>query len=281
MAITRTAPYGVLTDDSGSGTDGTPWNNAWLQGMLNLIDARWSLITNSTTGTQNNVSITSGGVEADIFVWTGGADTTITGFQAPSSPAKPWKPLVVINGTTSFNIFLSNQTGSSAGNQLFNIATSAPTPVAPRGFCVYRYAPSSGTWRLCEHEQGSWITPSFSAGTYTSTGTWTVEAVDRATQAYRLVGKTLTVAWWIGNTSITTGTSTQLSIGNGAYGGFTSAKLVITTGMANNNALGLEPVYMQVNASGTSILILQLDGGTWSASTNNTSVYGEITFEVT
>ena len=286
MAITRTAPYGTMVDDSGGGVDGTVFNNAWLQGMLNLIDARWSSISNTTTGTQNNVSITTGGVEADVFAWGGSADTTITGFAAPSSPAKPWKPLIILNGSNTANVFLAHLSGSSsAANQMNNLATSAPTPLGLRGAAIYVYSSGTNTWRQVFHEQGGWITPSFSAGNYTATsaGTWTVASGNVITRAYRLQGKTLTTSWYLNGTTITgsTASTTGLVMSSGSYGGFTTAKtmLNVTTGI-NGGGVNVA-CYAQTSAGATSIQINQLTVGQWINSAGLTNVYGQLTFEVT
>ena len=57
-----------------------------------------------------------------------------------------------------------------------------------------------------DHEQGAWITPTFSAGDYDGGGgamTWTVESGDVTTCKYYLKGRTL--AWALQLTGTTVG----------------------------------------------------------------------------
>jgi hypothetical protein len=155
----------TVTDDDGSGTTGTSGTNAWLQTLLDLIDSRWSVIITTDTGTQNDVSITSSGIEADVLICNNASDLTITGIAAPASPTKPGKPLVVIaNGIG--NVTLSHNSGSSsAANRLINIAVSTLL-AAGNGRAMYRYVTGTG-WVLTHHEQAVPIayTPTFTGFT--------------------------------------------------------------------------------------------------------------------
>ena len=60
---------------------------------------------------------------------------------------------ILKNTGTGVATFAHNSGASSAGNKLFNIITSAPTPVAAGGFIAYQY---DGTqWQCIWHEQGA------------------------------------------------------------------------------------------------------------------------------
>jgi hypothetical protein len=103
------------------------------------------------------------------------------------------------------NVFFSHQTTSTATNQLTNTATSGATPLAAgSGWARYVYDGTAAKWRLVGHEQGGWVTPTFSAADYTANGsmTWTVDAGDVSLLRYRLSGKTLEVLFTLTATSV-------------------------------------------------------------------------------
>jgi hypothetical protein len=280
MAITRTA----WTDDDGTGTTGTLINNAAKTTLYDELDARWSEITVTSTGSQNNVSITTGGIEADIVHCFNASDLTITGFAAPASPAKPGKPLIVIS-TGVGNVYLAHNSGSSsAGNKLFNQATSSTTPLAAgKGYAIYTYASVAARWQLVAHDQGAAITPTFADSHYTGAGVdgdWALASGDRITQSFYLKGTQLFVAWALGTTTVAN-TPATLRITNAAWGGFTSAKQKARACIYDDNAGGNTIGYAAIAASGTEITINKLTGGTFANATNTTAVSGDLDFEVT
>jgi hypothetical protein len=282
MALTRL----VDTDDSGLGTDGTIHNNVWLQDLNDTIDSRWSEMTITLTGTQNNVSITTGGIEADVLVCNNASDLTITGISAPASPAKVGKPLTVMALGTG-NVYLIHNSGSSSvGNRLSNCATSGMTPLSGpgRGVAVYRYNTSVlGAWVLVNHEQGAAITPIFSDSHYTGAGTdadWTLASGDRATQDYYLKGRRLFVSWYLDTTSVSN-TPATLRITNGAWGGFTIAATKLRTCLYNDNGGGNTVGYIVATGTATDLRITKVAGGTFANATNATGTFGDIDFEVT
>ncbi len=273
----------TVTDDDGSGTTGTAGTNAWLQTLLDLIDGRWSALTTTSTGSQHNLSITSSGIEADVLFCNNASDLTLTGIAAPASPAKPGKCLVVIAGGAG-NVFLTHNSGSSSvGNKLINFVTSGLTPLAAgKGRAVYRYdAAVNSAWVLIHHEQGACITPTFSAGNYTSdAGSWTVASGDVTTQQYYVRGDQVFVSWDIVTTTVS-GTPALLILNNGLFGGFTTPKSETSLALGSNNGGSLEVCVASTVATSTGIFIAQLDAGTWTNATNTTRVAGEKCFKVT
>lgn len=160
MAITRP----TATDDSGDLTSGTILNNAWLQTqLLDPLDARWSRVTITATGTVNDLDIS----EADYVVFNNPSDLTVTGVLAPSSPSKPGKPWR-FRSFGAGNVFFKHEgTGSSALNRFKNFLTTADTPVgAGVGTGIYVYDDVQGRWVLVSHEQGTQIpwTPTDASG---------------------------------------------------------------------------------------------------------------------
>jgi hypothetical protein len=124
-----------------------------------------------------------------------------------------------------------------------------------------------------------WIAPNFQASYYTGSGamSWVVTASNQETLAYKLSSKTMTVAFTINASSV---------------GGNPNAALIITipAGQVSaksmtNSCLIFEPGYAgigfcSVGASGTSIVIQKPDLSNFVANTSNTTVRGQITFEV-
>jgi hypothetical protein len=162
MSITRTAPFGTVLDDTGGGTDGTVINNVWVQGLLDLLDARWSRATTTLTGTQTVINPS----EADLLICNNATDLTIRSITAPSSPAKPAKKLVIVS-TGAGNVFLSNQdtTGTTAANRMINMITSGLTPLAAgTGIAIMVYDDNASRWRLVAHYQGAPIGCTLSDG---------------------------------------------------------------------------------------------------------------------
>jgi hypothetical protein len=127
---------------------------------------------------------------------------------------------------------------------------------------------------------GEWTTPAYSGLNFTGNNsmTWTVASGDIDTYAYTLVGKTMTVSFYI-NTSTVGGTpSTDLLIA--IPGGLLAAKKALNPVVINDNGGGIAGGYAQVTVGGSTIGISKLAGGNWTAATNTTYVFGQITFEV-
>ena len=129
---------------------------------------------------------------------------------------------------------------------------------------------------------GSWTSPAYSAGNFTASGslTWTVEQADITTYAYTLVGKTMTVVFFIESTS-TGGTASNI-LQIAIPGSFTAAKRMSMPTLWYADAGGANAVgRAEVVSSGTVIRLTKMDNSNWSnAAANNTDVHGMITFEV-
>jgi hypothetical protein len=232
--------------------------------------------TITTTGTQTALAVPDG--RGDLVIFCNNASLlTLQGITA------------VQNGQTltlvsigAGNVDIENQSGSaSAANKIINPVTGTITLAAGVGRVTLVYDSTTSRWRVIAHEQGTFITPAFSAGNFTASGggTWTVASGDVTTFAYYLSGKLLTVQFYIQTTTVS-GTPVSLIVGNGAFGGYTFAKTTLTMCLANNAAGGNEPCYVDTTASGTTFTISQVDGGTWSNSTDQTYAFGVITVEV-
>ena len=125
----------------------------------------------------------------------------------------------------------------------------------------------------------AWTTPTFSAGNFAMpVGTWTVESADVVTYAYLIVGKTMTVSFSIDSTTV------------GGTGDNTLQIAIPASKVATKQMQGVIGTFIDngtrttgfcvVAASGTVIGINRTDIANLTASTNNTTVRGQITFEI-
>jgi hypothetical protein len=208
------------------------------------------------------------------------SDATIRGLKAGIDGQK-----VTLVSIGAGHVKLSHQdTGDgTAANRLINFATSAPTPLAAgSGSAVFVYDASSSRWRLIDHEQGAWITPAFSAGDFTGSGsmTWTVSSGDVVTMTYRLSGRTLTVVFSLDTTTVGGTASFGLLIGNGQWGGFTTVRKCLNmTSFYAGSVDGVGFAYVH-DASSDHIELLTLDESNWPLETDGNYQYGQVTFEV-
>lgn len=280
MAITKR----TWTDDSGGGTDGTILNNAELQNLYSDIDARWSRATISSTGTQNNLSYS----EADVLHCTNASALILTGIAAPASPAKAGKRLLVVAAGAGTVAFSHQNASSTAANRLImpvttaNVVLSGGTTAIAGGAMALEYDDVNARWRYLWHDQGAWITPTFAAGDFTANGamTWTVGAGDVATMRYVLRGRTLTVAFVLATTTVGGTPNTTLYIGAAEYGGFTASAFQYANPVFIFDNGVRATGYALIAASDTKIGVNRTDGANWTAATDNTYVYGEVTFDV-
>lgn len=241
--------------------------------VANLSNGTFTVVDSTATGAQNNWAP---GLDGNTIVtWHGASDLALTGIAG----GVVGQVFVLKNTGTKIATGAHNSGSSSAGNKLFNLVTSAPTPVAANGYIAYQH---DGTqWQLIGHEQGAWITPTFDAANFTGAGamTVTVTAGDVTTYAYRLVGRTLLLAWYVD--TITIGGTPSNDIHVAILGGFTSTKYIVNASVYlsdNGTKIG---GFATANGSQTILSVQRLDLAVFAASANNTSMYGSLMFEVT
>lgn len=229
----------------------------------------------TTTGTETALAIPTGRGDLAIFM-NNASLLTVQGITA----GLDGQVLTIFSKGAGQIDFAHQHASGTALGKLTLFATSGLTSLAAgSGVAVFQYDLTLTKWRLVTHEQGAWITPTFSAGNYTSTGTWTVASGDVITQEYHLSGRTLKVNFRIATTTVS-GTPASLAIGNGAWGGFTSTSLISVNGSGVNSGAAAEVILSQTTAGGTSIANTQLDAGTWSNATDTTLIQSCLTFQV-
>jgi hypothetical protein len=126
---------------------------------------------------------------------------------------------------------------------------------------------------------GEWIDVPYSAANFSApSGTWVVDAADVSTYQYTLIGKTIIIAFYIVNTTVT-GTNAYLRLA--IPGGFLAAKEQRGNGQANDAAAATVAGLMRVTPGGAYIeLYKTLAGGNWSAATNTTNFAGQFMFSI-
>ena len=271
------------------GTDNDPaWGLVNLSnGITDILDGNniygiWNKYTSTVTGSQNNLDITSGATVQNSYIeWSGASDATITGIDLGS--ANPSSAFLLFKNTGTKVAYFSYQSGSSdADNRFTNYLTSSTTPVAPKGWIAYVH---NGTnWIMVGHEQGANITPSFSAGDWTGSGSMTVTVAsgDVLTDAYRVVGKTFNY-WFFLNTITIAGTpSTAI------YRAIPNSFAFTTGGTGSGGPMRVYDngtyrsgfAFVYTPSSSTQILFTIQDLSAYAASTNNSGLFGFISFEI-
>lgn len=119
------------------------------------------------------------------------------------------------------------------------------------------------------------VSPAFDAGAFTaSSGTWTVEAADVITLAYKKLGRFMSITYYISNTSVSSHGQTELRIT--VPGGFTVNRTALNPCVVRNSGGADAAGYCQASSATTYLAIKRMDGSAWSTATNNTGVWGQI-----
>lgn len=120
-------------------------------------------------------------------------------------------------------------------------------------------------------------TPAFSAGAFTAdAGSWTVGAADVVTYAFARLGRMMTVAFTLQNTTVAGGPAVlRIVIPESRTAAKTISNPVVIVDDGDP-----EIGEARVTAAGDLIEITRIDGSTFSAATDSTGVRGEITFEL-
>ena len=172
-------------------------------------------------------------------------------------------------------------TNSTAANRLINFATTGPTSLAAGvGTAQFVYDGTTSRWRLLDHEQGDWITPTYGAGNFTGNGsmTWTVDAGDVADYMYYLKGRELSVKIFLAATSVGGTPNTELRAA--CPGGYTIVDAIPAFCWIRNNSSTAAFSLTNIS-SGFIAFYTDLTGGAnWAAATNTTYVSLNTSYQV-
>jgi hypothetical protein len=129
--------------------------------------------------------------------------------------------------------------------------------------------------------QDGWISPAYDAVNFTANGTmtWTVDAGDVITYAYKIVGRTMTIQFVLAGTSVGGALNTDLRVAIPA--GKIAAKTMTTgMGVVSDNAVESAGGRLFVTASAAFLTLQKLNAANWTASVNNTAASGQIAIEI-
>jgi hypothetical protein len=148
---------------------------------------------------------------ADVIFMNNATDAIIRGLKAGTDGQR-----VTIHSKGAGHVFFAHQnTNSAVANRLINSTTIGTTPIAAgAGSATYVYDETTVRWRLDNHFQGAWITPTFDAADYFATGAttvWTVAAGDITNFQYYLTGNKLEINFNITGSTITSTSATELN----------------------------------------------------------------------
>lgn len=270
MPLDRTW-YNTLVDDSGTGTDGTIWNKAQIDNLMDVIDAGFGaagaayVLPNADTGTIT--SWAPGAIGNTLIVWTGASNLTVHGLAG----GQPGQQIRIVNIGTAIVFFVH----ASGSTPFANYVSSQSTPIAPGGSVTYQH--DGIYWRVMAHTQGRWITPPFSASNFAGDGgTWTVDAADVGAYSYVLSGTSLSVNVYLVTTSTTAMTRLIVVI----PGGFTAREAVFgPQSLVLVNGTTWVAGTVTLNASQPNLYLAPL-AGTITARTNDVYATCQLTFPV-
>jgi hypothetical protein len=232
---------------------------------------KWSEGTTSSSGNQDDFAFQG----VDVLRCANTSLLTLRGLIAGVGGQR-----LTIVSVGSGQVDLANQdTNSSPANRIINQVSGTISLAAGSGRVDLVYDGVSERWRVIHHEQGAWITPTYSAGHFTASGsmTWTVESGDVVTYRFRLDGRTMMIQFGLQTTTVGGTPSNQLRIAT-PWGFVSTVNQYNTVYVLDNNVRGVGQV---VAAAGTTFLFVTTpSAGNWSASANQTYLYGQIAFEV-
>lgn len=243
-----------------------------------FLAGEWVVSEVSVTSTGNIDDLNIGTAPFVLLRMNNATEATIRGM-IPGTP----RQRVMVVSVGAGHVFTAHQDTNegTAARRIINWVTSGRTPLAAgSGVAMYQYDDTTDRWRLVAHEQGAWITPAFSAGDYTASGsmTWTVDSGDVSVNAYRVSGKTLTRAFGIITTTVGGTPSNELRSAN--PNGYTAAGRVFNGGVMNDNGTAANG-YLDTKSAGNGYVGFFLNSGAnWQAATNNTAALSSISFEI-
>jgi hypothetical protein len=229
----------------------------------------------TTTGTQTALAIPTGTGPLTLYL----NNASLLTVQGIAAGIADQLLFVFSKGAGQVDFAHLHASGTALG-QLKLFATVGLTSLAAgSGVAVFQYDLTVTQWRLVAHEQGAWIRPAFNAGDFVGVAplTWTVDAGDVSEYAYRLSGRTLTVAWYLAATTLSGTSGFALDIAIPA--GLTTLGTMFGAPLPYYYAESGAPTLFFCAPRTTTIRLLHA-ASAWALGVNTMTTIGEISIEV-
>lgn len=249
------------------------WNTDVVDEISSLYPG---IATITTTGTQTGLPLPSGHGSL-VLIANNASLLTIQGIDAGADGQR-----LTILSKGAGQVDLANQHASAnAFNRIICGVTGTISLAAGSGRVSLVYDATTQRWRVSEHEQGAWITPTYASanfsGNVTGAGDWSVAAGDVTAYAYHLRGRTVTLAWWLVTTTVANSpTALRLAV----PGGFSIARNAGAGVWVRDNGTYTAGIAMAGTAFPNQIEIHRADNAGFANCSDLTDTYGEIVFEV-
>jgi hypothetical protein len=194
--------------------------------------------------------------------------TLQVGMQLSYEHGMGWKTIDTAGGIVS---------GANVSDEAYGAGWDGVTSVAPSKNAVYDKIEALDGEKL--DNPGAWTTPAFSAGNFTGSDsmTWTVASGDVGTYAYQIIGKTMVLA--INLNATTVGGTPAVALRVTIPASKTATKGIVSGLLILDNLVRSIGI-ISIAAGQTYISFQKTDNAAWTASTDQTYVLGEITFEI-
>lgn len=241
--------------------------------IFNPVTPAPTVQTTTSTGSQNDFALTTG---VSVLRCNNATLLTFTGLVAGFDGQE-----VDIISVGAGQVDIPNQSASSsAANRVINHITGTISLAPASGRARVRYDLTTARWRVLQHEQGAWITPTFAAGDFTaSTGTWTVASGNVQRHAFHLQGRTVREYIELSGTSVSaTPTFLKSLIPNSmiAAGRATCQSMYLDNG--GTYAMGAS--WIAAVANTVINHYKSAFGNAWSVAASTTELYVTMTYEV-
>jgi len=230
--------------------------------------------TVASTGTVDDLALND---ETTDLLCTNASALVLTGLAGGSPGRRIW-----VHAAGAGSVKVAHEgVGSAEANRAIGVSTAGQI-LGTGGLLLLVYDNTASRWRIYLVDHGAPITPQFAAGNFSANGsmTWTVEGADVSTCTYQQRGKRVFIDIAVSTTSVGGTPDTMLQIGNGAWGGFTAAKLtsLFLAYYDGNTTTYFGTGEAHAITGGTQLQLYKTARANWSASTNQTyiRIQGEI-----
>jgi len=224
--------------------------------------------TTTLTGTQNNFDADA----AFTYLRCNNASALIlTGFTTAGGAPTEGDRIIVHNIGSSTVRVADENAGSTVENRISTPSVRGQI-IGTDGTIELVYDVTSSRWRIASINPGAFISITFSAGDFTTSGgTWTVQAGDISTYDYQQIGKVLFLRILLDGTSTSAGMGNQLRVA--MPDSFTIAEkssyIVYSEEPGGGSGKAASKLNAIVSVSTTFVFLQHMNESVWDSSTVN------------